>query len=86
MIGYELGAKIAKTAYLQKRPVIEVALELTDIDEQELRRLLDPVLLTRGWPDIDRKSENYLPGTSLDRKSGYRTRSVPFRKICLSGK
>jgi fumarate hydratase class II len=48
VIGYELGAKIAKTAYLQNRPVIEVALELTDIDEQELKRLLDPALLTRS--------------------------------------
>jgi fumarate hydratase class II len=48
VIGYELGAEIAKTAYLQNRPVIEVALELTDIDEQELKRLLDPALLTRS--------------------------------------
>ncbi len=48
VIGYELGAKIAKTAYLQNRPVIEVALELTDIDEQELKRLLDPASLTRS--------------------------------------
>jgi fumarate hydratase class II len=48
VIGYELGAKIAKTAYLQKRPVIEVALELTDLDETELKRLLDPALLTRS--------------------------------------
>ncbi len=48
VIGYELGAKIAKTAYLQKRPVIEVALELTDLDEAELKRLLDPALLTRS--------------------------------------
>ena len=48
VIGYELGAKIAKTAYLQKRPVIEVALELTDLDEVELKRLLDPALLTRS--------------------------------------
>ncbi len=48
VIGYELGAKIAKTAYLQKRSVIEVALELTDLDEAELKRLLDPALLTRS--------------------------------------
>jgi len=48
VIGYELGAKIAKTAYLEKRPVIEVALELTDLDEVELKRLLDPALLTRS--------------------------------------
>ncbi len=48
VIGYELGAKIAKTAYQQNRPIIEVAVELTDIDEQELKRLLDPALLTRS--------------------------------------
>jgi len=48
VIGYELGAKIAKTAYLEKRPVIEVAMELTDLDEVELKRLLDPALLTRS--------------------------------------
>ena len=48
VIGYELGAEIAKNAYRQKRPVLEVALEMTDIDEQELRRLLDPLHLTRG--------------------------------------
>ena len=48
VIGYELGAKIAKTAYLEKRPVIEVALELTDLDEVELKRLLDPAFLTRS--------------------------------------
>jgi fumarate hydratase class II len=48
VIGYELGAKIAKTAYAQKRPVLEVAKELCDLDEDELRKLLDPARLTRG--------------------------------------
>jgi fumarate hydratase class II len=48
VIGYELGAKIAKAAYQQQRTVLEVALEMTDLDEQELRRLLDPASLTRG--------------------------------------
>jgi fumarate hydratase class II len=47
VIGYELAAEIAKSAYQQKRPIIEVALEFTDIDEQDLKRLLDPMLLTR---------------------------------------
>jgi fumarate hydratase class II len=46
VIGYELGAKIAKTAYQQKRPVFEVALEMTDLGEAELKRLLDPGALT----------------------------------------
>jgi fumarate hydratase class II len=47
-IGYELGAKIAKTAYQQKRPLIDVALEMTTLSEPELKRLLDPYLLTQG--------------------------------------
>ena len=48
VIGYELGAKIAKAAYQQKRPVFEVALEMTDLGEAELKRLLDPGALTRA--------------------------------------
>ncbi len=48
VIGYELGAKIAKTAYAEKRPVLEVALEMTDLPEDELRKLLDPKRLTQG--------------------------------------
>jgi len=47
VIGYELGAKIAKAAYQQKRPVFEVALEMTDLDEVELKKLLDPAALTK---------------------------------------
>ncbi len=48
VIGYELGAKIAKTAYAEKRPVLDVALEMTDLSESELKELLDPARLTRG--------------------------------------
>ncbi|MEM8982905.1 MAG: class II fumarate hydratase [Pseudomonadota bacterium] len=48
VIGYELGAKIAKQAYASGRPVRDVALELTDLDAEELDRLLDPLALTRG--------------------------------------
>ena len=48
VIGYELGARIAKTAYAEQRPVLEVAKEMTDLPEEELRRLLDPRTLTRG--------------------------------------
>ena len=48
VVGYETGARIAKQAYAQRRPVLEVARELTDLDEEQLRRLLDPVALTRG--------------------------------------
>lgn len=48
VIGYELGAKIAKQAYAEARPVREVAAELTELAQEELARLLDPRELTRG--------------------------------------
>jgi fumarate hydratase class II len=48
VIGYERGAAIAKMAYRQGRPIIEVAMEETDLDEERLRQLLDPAALTRG--------------------------------------
>ncbi|HET7570507.1 MAG TPA: class II fumarate hydratase [Gammaproteobacteria bacterium] len=48
VIGYELGAKIAKRAAKEGRPVREVAAEMTDLGEDELARLLDPLDLTRG--------------------------------------
>ena len=48
VIGYELGARIAKTAYAEQRPVLEVAMEMTDLPEDELKRLLDPRKLTEG--------------------------------------
>lgn len=48
VIGYDLGAATAKKAYAEGRPILEVAMEMTDLDEKELRRLLDPEKLTRG--------------------------------------
>ncbi len=48
VIGYEKGASIAKRAYSENRPILEVAKEMTDLPEEELRRLLDPAELTRG--------------------------------------
>ena len=48
VIGYELGAKVAKQAYAEGRPVKDVALELTDLSSEELDRLLDPAALTEG--------------------------------------
>lgn len=42
IIGYDKAAEIAKKAYAQGRPIIEVAREETDISEDELKRLLDP--------------------------------------------
>ncbi len=48
VIGYDKGAAIAKQAYAQGRPVLEVALEQTGLSEVDLRRLLDPYQLTQG--------------------------------------
>jgi fumarate hydratase class II len=48
VIGYEKAAAIAKRAYAEGRPVFEVALEMSGLEEEELRRLLDPAALTRG--------------------------------------
>ena len=45
IIGYEKAAAIAKQAYAQGRPVLEVALEQTDLGAERLQQLLDPVLL-----------------------------------------
>jgi fumarate hydratase, class II len=42
IIGYEKGAAIAKKAYAEGRAVIDVAMEETDLPEEELRKLLDP--------------------------------------------
>jgi len=46
VIGYEKAAAIAKKAYQQKRPVLEVALEHTDLTREELQELLNPAKLT----------------------------------------
>ncbi len=48
VIGYELGAAVAKKAYAEGRPVKEVAKEMTDLTDEELDRLLDPAALTKG--------------------------------------
>lgn len=48
VVGYEKGAAIAKEAYRSARPVLEVALEMTDLDKATLERYLNPALLTQG--------------------------------------
>jgi len=48
VIGYEKGAAIAKKAYKEKRAIFEVALEETNLGEEELERLLNPATLTQG--------------------------------------
>ena len=48
VIGYEKGAAIAKQAYKERRPILEVAKEMTDLSEMRLKELLDPAELTKG--------------------------------------
>jgi len=47
IIGYDLGAKIAKTAYAEGRTLKEVALEHTDLSGEKLDEILDPLKLTK---------------------------------------
>jgi len=46
VIGYLKAAEIAKAAYAQRRPVLDVAVEMTDLDRGQLEKLLDPRNLT----------------------------------------
>jgi fumarate hydratase class II len=48
VIGYDKGAAIAKKAYAEGRPVLEVAAEMTDLSVTELEHLLNPLALTTG--------------------------------------
>ncbi|RUO80466.1 aspartate ammonia-lyase [Idiomarina tyrosinivorans] len=47
-IGYNKAAEIAKRAYKEKRPVLDVADEMTDLGRDKLAQLLDPKKLTKG--------------------------------------
>lgn len=48
IIGYLKAAEIAKQAYREGRPIIEVALQHTDLSRQQLEQLLNPERLTEG--------------------------------------
>ncbi|GIR01253.1 MAG: fumarate hydratase class II [Gammaproteobacteria bacterium] len=48
VIGYQKAAEIAKRAYKESRPVIDVAHEETGISVSRLKKLLDPSKLTKG--------------------------------------
>ncbi|MGK7295134.1 MAG: class II fumarate hydratase [Candidatus Wenzhouxiangella sp. M2_3B_020] len=48
VIGYEKGAATAKQAYKEGRPIIDVAVETTGMDREELEKLLDPLKLAKG--------------------------------------
>jgi fumarate hydratase class II len=45
-IGYDMGAEVARRADAEKRTVLEVAREVTGLDDATLQRLLDPRRLT----------------------------------------
>ena len=48
IIGYEKAAEIAKKAYKENRPIIEVAAQETDLSKAKLLKLLDPKKLAKG--------------------------------------
>lgn len=48
VIGYEKAAKIAKQAYKEARPIIDVAEQETNLSRSELEKLLNPTKLTQG--------------------------------------
>jgi fumarate hydratase class II len=42
IVSYEKAAEIAKLAFATKRPIIDVAKKVSNIDHQELSKLSDP--------------------------------------------
>jgi fumarate hydratase class II len=50
VVGYDRAAEIAKRAYAEGRPILDVAREMTGLDEKELARRLDPARLTDPRP------------------------------------
>jgi len=48
IIGYAKAAEIAKLAYKNGKPIVDVAQENTDLSREELLRLLNPEKLTHG--------------------------------------
>ena len=48
IIGYEKAASIAKKAYIENRPIIDVAADETNLSKTKLAKLLDPAKLAKG--------------------------------------
>ena len=48
IIGYEKAAQIAKEAYRENQPILDVAQKYCDLSREELVKLLDPLKLTKG--------------------------------------
>ena len=90
VIGYEKAAAIAKQAYREGRPVLDVAREVTGLPEKTLRALLDPAALAKGGihgkpaagggrGDRERTACSGGAGTLLQRASGAGSR--PKRQV-----
>ena len=45
---HALAAEIAKVAEKESRPILEVAIEMTNISKEKLEKLLDPEVLASG--------------------------------------
>jgi len=52
LIGYQKAAEIAKAAVEQNRPILEIALQMTDLDEAKLVELLNPLNLLGNSSEI----------------------------------
>ena len=48
IIGYKKAAEIAKKAYKENRPIVDVAAEETNLSVTRLKKLLDPAKLAKG--------------------------------------
>ena len=48
LIGYDKAAKIAKKAFAEDRAVMDVAKEMTDLSDDELKKALEPLAMTKG--------------------------------------
>jgi fumarate hydratase class II len=48
LIGYDKAAKIAKTAFAENRAVMDVAREMTNLSDEELKKALNPINMTKG--------------------------------------
>ena len=48
IVGYSKAAAIAKKAYKENKPIVDVAHDETGISKTELNKLLDPSKLTKG--------------------------------------
>jgi len=48
VIGYAKAAEIAKKAFREGRPILDVAIEETNLSRRKLEKILDPANLTKG--------------------------------------